>query len=747
MTSAEKHGVRDEPPIDSSPGESLGQKFAMPPSRPGDVDRAELLARLRGVVAPKVVTIVAPAGYGKTTLMAQWANQDDRPTAWLNLGTDDNDPALLVRAMAEGLAAQGLIAAEASSRVGVSSERALTQGISQLVANLADVPGYGLIMLDHAESLTSQRSKDVIAEFASRLPPHMTLVIGSRVEPPIKTSQLRLKGRLFEVTSNDLALSDPEGHALLDALGIDLGIHFDDMMRRTEGWATGLCLAALSVAAGVDPDQAVMTGGDDRFTADYLREEITSRLTPATRKFLLETSILDTMCGGLCDAVLDAGDSDRVLQRFARGSMLMVSLDRTRTWYRYHNLLRDHLRGELMRTNPDRASELHSNAARWFALHSMVVPAVRHAQLAGDVELVATLVERNGRATFATGSIDTVVSWLNWLEAEGSLADHSELVLQRALAGALTGDESTVERWMSIAFERGDAASGNLAALLLRCLAMPDGIEGLRADVLAAAEPSLRTADWHHVSLLIRGMALIWTEDIDHADDLLRRASVEANRIGAPPTASLALALRAGIAIEEGHHDEADEVASRAVSLVRDNGLEGSATSYLPLVVHARCATNRGNIEEAERLLAEASTLRPLLSKATPGLSVHGLLETAKAAIGVADFTGARHLLREAQDILHVQPDLGTLTVLFHELRDRLASLPLGGMGASSLSNAELRVLPLLATHLSFPEIGDRLFVSRHTVKTQAISIYRKLDVSSRSQAVTRAREIGLLGP
>ncbi len=694
-----------------------------------------------------MVTVVAPPGYGKTTLMAQWAKQAERPTAWVTLDHADNDPSVLVRSIVAGLTEAGHIAGDGRSHHRVRSEDALTLGVSRLIADIAASRWDGLLILDDAESLTSRASRDIVSELAFRIPPSLTLIIGSRMEPPVKVAALRLRGRLLEVGTDDLAMLDGEARALLDAAEVDVGSNFADVMARTEGWPAGLYLVALSIKAGVPPDQAVRTGGDDRIVVDYLRLEVVRRLTPARVEFLMRTSILDTMCGALCDEVMAMEGSAEILEMLERRNMLIVPLDRTRTWYRYHYLLRDHLEAELNRKDPRLAAELHSRAARWYASHSMIIPAVRHAQLADDVDLVATLVGHNARATFGSGSIDTVMSWFSWLDASGRLSHQTELVLLRAFAGVLTG--AAAKRWVSMAldeYERDGTGDDSPAGLLLRCLVMPEGIEGLRVDAETLGTLEWRDSEWYPASLLVRAMALLWSGEIDQADQLLTEATIDARDSRSYPTASFSYALRAGIAEDRGHHAEAMELATQGVTLVRRHGLARTATSCLPLVVRARIAAGTGDAAEAKRLLAEASAIRPLLSQATPGMSMHSLLETVRASIAVADFAGARFVMREASDIHGEQPRLGTLGDLHRELKDHLASLPAGDVGATSLTNAELRLLPLLATHLSFPEIAERLYVSRHTVKTQAMSVYRKLEVSSRSQAVERAGEIGLLG-
>ena len=229
------------------------------------------------------------------------------------------------------------------------------------------------------------------------------------------------------------------------------------------------------------------------------------------------------------------------------------------------------------------------------------------------------------------------------------------------------------------------------------------------------------------------------------ADPVLAHAVESAMRCGALPFAATILAERATIAIDRDDWTEARLLSDRAHDIVRESAFEDYWTSALVFAVAGRIVCRRGAIDEARENVARAARLRPLLTYALPVVSVLALLELSQAYIALADTAGAREVLRQAYDILQQRPNLGVLPKRVEDLRARLDSIRSGSLGASSLTTAELRLVPLLQTHLTFPEIGERLHLSRHTIKTQAISIYQKLGVSSRSEAIDRMHEIGLL--
>jgi LuxR family transcriptional regulator, maltose regulon positive regulatory protein len=280
---------------------------------------------------------------------------------------------------------------------------------------------------------------------------------------------------------------------------------------------------------------------------------------------------------------------------------------------------------------------------------------------------------------------------------------------------------------------------------MARALLCRDGVERMGADARIALAGLAPASNWRATALLMEGLALLLEGEAERADPVLAHAVEVATDAGALPAAATALAERSLVAIQHRDWQRAEAMAARALQISREGSLDDYLHTAVVHVVVARTALHRSDGPRAREHLAQAARLRPLLTYAIPSLAVQTLLELVRAYLAVDDAAGARAVLRDARDILQLRPDLGVLPEQAEQLGSKLATIPGATVGASSLTTAELRLLPLLVTHLSFPEIGERLYISRHTVKTQAISVYRKLGASSRSHAIRRASELGLL--
>jgi len=315
----------------------------------------------------------------------------------------------------------------------------------------------------------------------------------------------------------------------------------------------------------------------------------------------------------------------------------------------------------------------------------------------------------------------------------------------------LEGDDRGAARLADYVFVDADgepSEDGQLSAFsrMIRSFQATTGLDNALSDARAARHGFLRSSEWLHVAMGAEAMALTAMGELDEADTVWAEAVRVSEELEALPFTTVGLAENALIASGRGDWATAEQLVERSMSRIDDGGLESYITSALTFVMAARLAARRGDIAEGRAHMGRATAIRPRLTIGMPALSLQTLLEMTKTFIELADVAGARRVMREASDIVMARPRLGALGSEHAELKSRLSALPAGSVGASSLTNAELRLLPLLVTHLTYPEIGERLFVSRHTVKTQAMSIYRKLGVSSRAEAVDAARGIGLLG-
>jgi LuxR family maltose regulon positive regulatory protein len=724
-------------------------KFHPPTVRPGIVVRTALVERLAAARVP-VVTVTAPPGYGKSTLMAQWAERIGSRVAWLSCDEDDNDPVVLLSALAVALDRIGPVDPAIFSAL--ASSGAEITVVPKFVSAVASVQPPVTLLLDHAEAVTNRQCLNTIAEFALRLPAGWQLGLASRTVVPLPTARLRAQGGILEVTADDLAMGPLEAGSLLKGTGVEAGeASLRDLLQRTEGWPAGLYIAALAIkSGGRNGDVGFTFTGDDVYMGDYLRSELLDRISGTEASFLTRTSVLDRMCGPLCDTILGEKGSAAVLEQMEARNLLVVPLDRRREWYRYHHLLRDLLRTELRRREPDLVQDLHFRAAAWFEANGMPEAAIDYAYAAGDYDRVARLILELQQPVWASGRIKTVLRWMEWLggvpsaEHYGAIASHGSLIF------ALLGQPAEAERWAAAA-ERAsstgilpDGSTMEATLAYLRAILCRNGVAEMRRDARIAWEGLSPASPYRATMLYTEGVAYLLEGDPDRAEPILARALDLATRSGALPVAGMILAQQCSVAARRNDWPEVAMLAQRAAVIV-DNGHFGDYfTSALVYAWASRAAAQEGDTAQARFYLGRASRLRPLLTYALPVVSVQALLEMTRSYITLGDPGGAAAVLAQVHDILQQRPDLGTLPESAGQLQASLAPAHTRTTGASTLTAAELRLLPLLATHLSYRQIGEQLFLSANTVKTEAYSAFRKLGVSSRNEAVVRTRELGL---
>src|SRR5215218_4610733 len=750
--SARGRRSRDGPPF-----ELIESKLHPPWLRPGIVARTELVERLLVASAGAVVCVVAPPGYGKTTLLAQWAQRRGDRVGWVTVDPHDNDPAVLLTYLAVALDRIAPIDLDIFKLLASPASHVAPTVVPRLAAAMSATTEPVTLILDHVEFLDNRQCLDALQQLAVQLAGGSQLALASRTRPRLPYSRLRSQGRLMEVGAADLAMGLTEARALLK--GAEARLTADQasqLHRRTEGWPVGLYLAALALqAAGPAvnrPDAGVGFAGDDRFIVDYLNSELLSRLPTRQVSFLTRTAVLDRMCGPLCDAVLDRTGSAKMLESLAGSNLLLVPLNRRREWYRYHHLFRDLLRAELMRRQPALVPELHRRAAAWCEANGLEETAIDHAHAAGDVDRVARLVLKAMQPVWASGRVDTVLRWMEWFEREQLMERYPEVAVHGALIFALLGRATRAEQWAAAA-ERAspkgrlpDGSTMESYLAYLRAILCRDGVAEMRRDARGALDGLSPLSPYRATMVHTEALSFLLDGDPEPADAGFARAHDAAAQAGAPPLAAVVLAERGIIAADRDDWAEAAALAERSLEIIRGGEYDAYWTSSLVYAWAARAAVHRGDLVAAREHLARSAGLRPLLTHALPVVSVQALLEQARAYIALGDPDGAHAVLQQANDIFQQRPNLGVLRAQADELRTQLATMRRTGLGASSLTTAELRLLPLLPSYLTFREIGERLYLSPNTIKSQTISIYRKLGVSSRSEAVHHAQRLGLLG-
>jgi LuxR family maltose regulon positive regulatory protein len=728
-------------------------KLAAPLTRPGTVAKADVIARLRASSAT-FATVVAPAGYGKTTLLARWAEADPRPFAWVALDGRDADAVVFLRYITAAIHRVEPLPSEVFDALSGPGGAPWAMRVPRVGAALAALDRPLVLVLDDLHAVGNPSCLDVLAELFQYVPVGSLIAVASREEPALPLARWRTQGRVHELGVTDLRLNEQEARLLLDAAGVELEPgEVTELTERTEGWPAGLYLAALSMQAGADGTTSVGAfSGDDRFVSDYFHLELLSRLPLAEAEFLTHTSILERMCGGLCDVVLETTKSAQALETLGRANGFVVHLDRRGEWYRYHHLFGQLLQNELERSEPEEVSALNARAMAWCIANDLPEEAMVYGHAAGETETVAVLLDALFLHAYYDGRKETLEDWLSWF-GDDELGKYPALAVYGAWLRVLTGRPEEAERWLALADGATSAiplsdGSATIAPWVatLRAHMMEDGLEQALADANLALDQLASGSAWIPVALLARGIAHALLGATDGAAQDFAAVIATGLAIGSFEDVFVAQAQLAALAARRGAWGEAGHYARTAQALVEETGLGDYSSSALPYVMSVRVALHEGREEDARAALARAHRLRPLLDHGLPSVTVGVGLELVRAHLALGEAVAARTVLTETERVIELRPDLGVLATEARELGDRVeASSGSSGAWAMSLTRAELRLLPYLATHLTFPEIASRLFISRNTVKTEAVSIYRKLSASSRSEAMERAIEVGLL--
>jgi LuxR family transcriptional regulator, maltose regulon positive regulatory protein len=744
-------------PAEAPPFDVIDSKVRVPSVPEGTVSRVALVNRLRTTTTVPVVLVAAPAGYGKTTLLAQWAARDERSAAWVTIDDRDNDPLVLVRHLAVALAAVLPLPPALLEALGTPGGSVWARALPRLVAAIEGDTGPFLLILDGADSLCAREALDVVDALGAHIPEGSILALAGRTAPALPIGRMRASGRVLELEADALALSRREATLLLRGAGVDPS---DDEVRylveQTEGWPAGLVLAARCMERGPRRvEEPLELAGDDRLVADYVRSEHLAGLEPETLTFLRRSSVLSRMSGPLCDAVLETSGSGRRLRAIDRSNLFVVPLDASARWYRYHHLFRDVLRRELEDTEAARIPELNERAADWFEAHGEMEAALDPAAASGDVDRVARILGSIALPVVSTGRAESVEGWLEGFPGRPDLERYPGVASVGAWVHAVRGNSEEAHQWLRAA-EAGSpdaempdgCTSARPWAAVARAAMCDHGADRMLADAESALADLPADSRWYPIALLLRGAALGLMGEIEEADAVLADASRAAAWAGAADVQVIAIGQRAMLAAAGGDHGAAEALAEEGRELVYADRLDSYATSAAELATAARAGLRRCRWDQARADLSAAERLACELGDALPWFAVQTRMELARAHLTLRDAEGARAHLDEATEILGRHPHLGLLGRQADALRDEIeCSREAGDFTGSGLTAAELRLLPLLATHLSFREMGERLFVSRNTIKTQAISVYRKLGVSNRSAAIERAAEIGLVEP
>jgi LuxR family transcriptional regulator, maltose regulon positive regulatory protein len=672
--------VADTPGFDTAVP-LLETKHYAPRWRPGQVSRPRLTARLTDGATRALTLVSAPAGFGKTTLLAEWlANAaPELVVAWLSLDASDNDPTLfwsyVIAALQKVRPAVGetaLVMLRAPQPPPIES--VLTSLLNDVAALDADLT----LILDDYHVIDAQPIHDGLAFVLDRLPPRMRLVIASRADPPLALARLRVRGELTELRAAHLRFTPAEAAAFLRAAtGLDLAA--DDVAAleaRTEGWIAGLQLAALSMQGRADVAAFIRDfAGDDRYVVDYLVEEVLGRQPERVRRFLLHTAILDRLTGSLCDAVTGEDDGAAMLEMLERGNLFVVPLDDTRRWYRYHHLFTDVLRVHAMAAEPDQVPLRHLRASAWYEGSGFRAEAIRHALAAGDFGRAAELVELAALAMLGNSQEDTLHRWLAALPDD---VVRARPVLSAYYAFALFGRDTLdaaearlkdAERWLvgptplessAVSMSVADqAAFRSLPGTIAVARAYHAGALGDLAGTVRHAERALDLLPeeddlWRGAASALLGIAHWTTGALEAAFGRVAESVTRLRRTSYTRFQIFGAPILADIRVAQGRLHEAARIYDQALRVASAPGepVWGTADLYVGL---AEIHHEWDDLETAARYLKESKALGE--HAGLPQSRHRWFVAMARLREAEGNLTAALALLDEAERLYVPGPD------------------------------------------------------------------------------------------
>jgi LuxR family maltose regulon positive regulatory protein len=715
----------------------------LPPTRL--VDRSRLGVVLEEAEAANVslVLVAAPAGSGKSTLVAGWATAHRGALAWLQLEEFDADPA---RFWVSVIAAIGRTNPEIAAHMDPLVAGSFGAGqviVPALVNEVESGSDRLVVVLDDYHLIDEVEVHREMERLVDLCPPNLTIVLITRADPPFRLGRMRVRGRVREIRGSDLRFDSAEAAALLGSAADGLNAQrLDDLCERTEGWAAGLVLAGLSLERTDDADRFVDTfGGDDQLIVGYLTDEMLATLAPDERRRIVEAAVLHRLSGPLLDAVTGSDDGARWLDALASRNQLVIRLDAVGEWYRYHHLFRDMLLLEARRSIPERMPELNRLAAAWFETSGHPAAAVDHLLAAGDREQAMQLMQLVGPDLLGSGQLRTLRNILGRLSAGGELDatcsalsgwdhyltgryDQAQHLLDRAFA-TLPADVDPMRLMplrINIALGKGDVASA---------------LSGAR-EVITSGELETQPSELTTAAMA----AFAWAGLPDEARAMLTTALARTQAENRTTAHAMTLVAAAVVEFHSADPATAHAAAQRALDFATTSGLGKYHGIGPAFAIRAATAPGAAAQTDAEHAVA-------LARRATTKLGLVFVLTLAGDVMLREGNDDGRKFVEEAQQTIETCADPGIALPILGRVAARHRVVRSGAASTiglvEQLSERELAVLRYLPSTLSLPEIARELFVSPNTVKTQCSAVYRKLAVTSRRAAVQAAREHHLL--
>lgn len=696
--------------------------------------------------------ITAPAGYGKTTTLQLWEEADRRPFAWVDLGPLDDDPVNLLRHIAVAFHNLDPLDAETLTTLGRPGADPIIDLLPSLTQIIEDrVPC--VLMFDDTHHLHSAESLQCLDGILSTAAQGCQMTLVGRSTPAVHLARRRMGDGVFDLGAPDLAMTPTEAAGVFDHAGLDLGDELvEALVQRTEGWAGGLHLAALALARADGTSVEWAFADTDRLVADYLVEEVLAVQPAETVAFLERSAVLYRMHAQLLDDLLETSDSGRRLTELEQsGNLFLIPIDGRTGWYRYHHLFGKVLRERLRTREPQVAQRLEERASALLMDRGDIDGAIRHAIAAGDSGRAADLILSQTLSLISRGRPGLLRQWLDLLGPD-STERFPAAAVAWAYYGHTTGDAELMKRAAADAERSGwtgpladGSPSLSVALATLRALTGWQGIEGILSDtqlVRDAGPPA--DNPWWGVATLLQGASYSMLGQFDLARERLMEALETTAQ--APVQEAVARAHLALLALYDDALTEADRLISRALTLVETENLQRVLNALPVFPIGALVAARCGRHDEARRLAGTAREFAARADYQAPRVVLFTHLLLAKTALCLGDRPQARASVKDAE---RVQRREGSATYLNEQLDELRAQLAHGDDGRTTeippITSAEMRVLAYLPTHLSLREIAEALFISRNTAKSHSVAIYRKFGVSSRSEAVSEARRLGIL--
>ncbi len=731
----------------------LRSKLRPPLPAPGWVERSRLVERLGRATEP-IWVVTAPAGFGKTTLVARVIERGDLRTAWVSLDSADDNPVRFWTHVIAALVDVGIEADAANDPlIDGRTDVAIDVIVAAIEADGADV----LLVLDEVHEVTDERVTSGLERLLARPPAGLRIVLTSRNDIDLGLARRRSHGAVLEVGAAELAFTAEEGRAVL-ADDVDAGLLpeavADALVERMEGWPAGLQLALLalrSIDADRESDVLDSIGGASPELVRYLATEVVSSLEPDVREFLVDTSVLMDLTPGACDAVTGRTDSLAVLRRLAADQVFTSLVDPGRFTYRTHPIFREFLAAELAAASDDRRRSLHERAVRWFTQAGELDQIIWHAAQADLHDVALETVNEHLITASNRGQLDDMWRWIGWIGAERVLA-HSELAALPAWVSLNQRRYEEIDPWLDAIDLVEGLTEEHRHTFALQGLAVRAGRDRHLGDLAAAigwsseaiellaGEDRLIASTIHatHAQLLaLTGDAA--------AVDVARRAVDQAAASGQEPPLAMAYGALA-LALDDP--DAAIAAADSALARIGTADLERFHRPALVWCAKARAELQLGRVGDAQ----DSADRAIAIAEAGDEPAVVALAEVvrARALHLLGDDEARRAALRRADSVIERLDGADWIASEVREAHNATRFAPGADLdrlpiGARELSERELAVLRLLPYGLSRRKLAAQLFVSENTVKTHLTSIRRKLGVSGRGDVVERAQELGLL--